>query len=134
MPAPIPLLRTASGIKLATIDTKESHFLDLQSRLAASFLLDFPIKCYDKFLPSVQDKIKDPEYTCKFCESYFVTKVALKLHRKMHLRKHTPENDQEEEEEEETVEVVEEDGIYFIQDFGEWLSPVFEDHVSGSVP
>lgn len=60
------------GLKVGLVGGEEGHFMDLSTRLACSFLLDYPIKCFDTFCFSVQKKIKGPSYPCPTCGEYFV--------------------------------------------------------------
>lgn len=133
LPAPIPLVRSTQGLKLGKLEDKNAHFYDLSTRITCEFLLDYPMKCYDKYCPSTQHKLTDPDFTCTVCGDYFVTKVAAKSHKKVHSRTQISNCD---EEEDELVSggIVEDDGIFFIEDMMEWLAPVFVDDESELVP
>lgn len=58
LPAPIPIIQTPAGPKIGRVDDTNSHFLDLSSRIALSSMLGHPIKCFDTYCPSSQEKLK----------------------------------------------------------------------------
>jgi hypothetical protein len=136
LPAPIPVIKSTKGLRLGRVEERDSHFQDLSSRLACGFLLDFPVKCFDTFCPSAQKKIHDPAQSCVECGAYFVTKIALKMHKKVHNSTGRFESveDLEHGETQEDDAVIVDDGIFFIDDLSEWLSPVFTDEQSEPAP
>jgi hypothetical protein len=137
IPPPIPLIKTNQGINLGSIDDKNGRFLDLATRLNCNFLLDNPIKCFDKFCPSVQSRINDPTYRCEKCGGYFVTKIMQKLHKQVHIRRsenHSTSIEDLLDEENVIEEQVVEDGIYMIEDISAWFTSPFSEEPSESAP
>ncbi len=124
LPAPIPLVRTETGLRISeSID--KGHFFDLSTRIASEFLLENLSKCFDKYCPSVQATIH--EGTCNKCGRYFVTKYRLVEHKRFHKYKNLMHivDQQNDEIVEMEVTGAEDDKILFINDMEEWLTCPF---------
>lgn len=80
LPPPVKFTKTESGLKVSGVD-EHGSFLDLSSRICCNHLVKENLP-FDYYCPSLHNKIQSQ--TCQECNTYFVTKKALQLHKSVH--------------------------------------------------